>query len=280
MTDVMARPRRIDIGDVMNRTFAAIGANFGSFVALAFLLAAVPGGIISVLLYSQIPNLSEASTVGDASYIWTYFAFVMIAAFLAAIPAYILMGAITYGAIVHFNGQRASFGECFSSGLRLSFPLLGLAIISGLGYFLWFLLLLVPAILAALRWAVLVPVLVVERKGILFDVFNRSGDLTRDNRWRIFLLVLIYVAISLLVSMAVGFIILMVAGPAGIAASSDDPFAGPDFGTTAFWVQSGIELVLNSINSMILASGTAALYFELRRVKEGTTSDELAKVFE
>ena len=159
----------------------------------------------------------------------------MLAAFVATVPAYILMGAITHGAIVHFNGGRASFGECFSSGLRLGFPLLGLAIVSGFGYFLWFLLLLIPAILAALRWAVLVPVLVVERKGILFDVFTRSGDLTRDNRWRIFLLGLIYIAISLLVSIGVAFVGFMIVGSAGVGGGGDSPFAGPAFGTTAFW---------------------------------------------
>lgn len=281
MTDLMmGKPRRIDIGEVMNRTFGAVGANFGVFAALAFLLAALPGALISIAFYSQMQNLATASTSGDLSYIWTYLAFVMVAAFVATIPAYILMGAITHGAIVHFNGQRASFGECFSSGLRLSFPLLGLAIVSGIGYFLWFLLLFIPAILAALRWAVLVPVFVVERKGIFFDVFKRSGELTSGNRWRIFLLGLLYIAITVLISMGIGFISVIVIGTSGINTSPSDPLAGPVFGSSAFWVQTGLETILNALNAMILAAGSSALYYELRRLKEGTTTEDLAKVFE
>ncbi|HEY7799955.1 MAG TPA: hypothetical protein VIA80_14395, partial [Hyphomonadaceae bacterium] len=203
----VTRPSGIDLGAVVNRTFGAIAANFATFITLALLLAAIPTVLITAAytflllqpaVLSADPNdpLAAMGPLLLGSYGM---------AFLSMIPASVLTGALTQAALVHFNGGRASFGECLSTGLRFMLPLVGLGIATAFGLFLWALLLIIPMILAMTRWAVAPAALVAERTGV-FEAFGRSIELTRDNRWAIFFLVLIYVVISSLISAGVSYI--------------------------------------------------------------------------
>jgi hypothetical protein len=98
--------------------------------------------------------------------------------------------------------------------------------------------------------------------------FKRSGDLTRNNRWAIFLLALIWVVISFGIQWAVTFF-----GTSALLNSADTSIA-------AGWLLFGFSILYSALNSMILACGQAATYYELRVMKEGATSEELAKVFD
>jgi hypothetical protein len=276
----VTKPSGIDLGVVLNRTFGAIGANFGTFITLAVVLAAIPTLLITIgytLLIVQ-PALLNADpndpTAGVSSILLGTFGML----FLSVIPASVLTGALTQASLVHFNGGKASIGECISTGFRFMLPLIGLGVLTGVGLYLWAVLLIVPAILAATRWAVAPAALVAERTGV-FEAFQRSIELTRDNRWTIFFLVLIYVVISWLLSMAVGFLTTTMQGATSPFGSS--AFVNPlDFSSPAVWVEYGFQIVYGALGSMILGAGQAALYYQLRVVKDGVTSDELAKVFD
>jgi hypothetical protein len=276
----LTKPARIDLGIVLNRAFGAIGANFGTFIALAILLAAIPAMLITIgytLLVLQ-PVLLNADPNDPSAAMSTILLGTFGVLFLSAIPASVLTGALTQASLVHFNGGKASIGECISTGLRFVLPLVGLGILTIIGLYLWALLLLIPAILAATRWAVAPAALVAERTGV-FGAFQRSIDLTRDNRWAIFFLVLIYVVISTLLSAAVSFLTSAMQGATSPFGS--DALVNPvDFSAPALWVEYGFQIVYGALSSMILGAGQAALYYELRVVKEGVTSDELAKVFD
>ena len=282
MTDLLSKPtRRIDIGEVMNRTFGAIGANFPVYFVLSLLLAGIPGVLIVLGMTIGLPALFGQM---DAQTYAIVVALVALAAgLLSLLPSYILIGAITHGSMVHFNKGRSSFGECFATGLRLAIPLICLGIVSAIGYFLWFLLLVIPAILAMTRWAVIVPAMVVDRTGV-FESFRRSADLTRDNRWRVFLLGLLYMVISSLISGAVNFAgLILVGGMSNLGDPSSyagDPYAMANYTTIGGWVMLALQILYTAINTMIVAAGTSALYYELRVMKEGATSNDLAKVFE
>jgi hypothetical protein len=255
---------RLDLGRVASRTFGSIGANFLIFFLLVVLLSALPTLLAGLGLGLAMTWLM---TVADlSSPLMTFLPLLLL--FLAGIPGYIALGAITHGAIVFFNGGKASFGACIATGVRLLLPMLGLAILTYFGLLLYAFLLFVPAIMAMTRWAVAGPALVVEHIGIL-DAFRRSADLTRDSRWRIFWLSLIYGVVVLLIQSAITFL-------------SQRLTLGIDGGLsyTGVWIRFGVTLLYSTLNAMIGAAGVAALYFEQRTMKEGATSDELAKVFE
>jgi hypothetical protein len=125
----------------------------------------------------------------------------------------------------------------------------------------------VPVALALIRWSVSAPSLVIEHTGV-WGAFRRSADLTRGNRWKIFFIGLVYVVISVLVEMGLTFVSTSLVTSAAFSMG------------VAIWGLYGVQVLYSAINAMILASGQAALYYELRVSKEGATSDELAKVFE
>jgi len=288
MTDGLPA-KRIGIGGVVSRTFGAVGANFVTFFLLAILLAAIPAMLLNYgadflrgQLFSQTDVLSAAATGGVLN---------LAVAAILMIPSYVLIGAVTQGSIVYYNGGKANFGDCLSTGVRLLLPLVGLGLLTLLGLFLWLLpfaipvaglgaagvsnplvifvvgvLLIIPAILAIIRWSTAAPSLVVERIGVL-QAFRRSADLTRDNRWAVFFLGLIVIVISVLIQGAISF----------VALSMVQGFTGSGAG---FLLLSIVSILYSALNTMIVTCGQAALYFELRTIKEGATSDELAKVFE
>jgi hypothetical protein len=281
---------RLDIGKVVNRTFGAIGANFISFFVLSLLLSALPALLLSLAPRFLLPILAQSMDRYALSGVSSLLTFS--ATLLSLVPAYIVTGALTQGSLAHFNGRKATLGECLVTGLRFVLPLIGLGVLAFLGLFLWALpalipyalldaivannplvvvpaavVFLIPAIMAFIRWTVSAPALVSERVGI-FSAFRRSAELTRNTRWRVFWLYVIYFVIAVLIDVAFNFAISQI----GFSAFLD---AG-----LAFWVFQGVALIYSALNTMIGSTGIAAVYFELRVTKEGVTADQLAKVFD
>lgn len=257
---------RLDIGRVINRTFGAIGGNFVIFLMLAGLLSGVPAaatiygaGWFGQMLYGSGDRSSTSlALVG----------FSLLAGLINLISNYVLVGAITHGSVVFYNGRKAGVGECLSTGLRYAVPLVGVAIVTSIGVMLGMILLIVPGIFLALMWAVAAPAVVVEGGGV-FRPMKRSGELTRNHRWAILGLVVIYLVISLIIQgvLAVAF------GSMDAAMAESLYFGNAPLGAVA---GSALRAVLGSV---ISSAGAAALYFELRTAKEGVSTEELAKVF-
>ena len=290
----IAEPRaRLDLGRVIGRTFGAIGANFVAFFTLAVLLAALPTFLIGLGVGYLAPIVYSGASTVTIGLLASSISFG--ATMLGMIPTYVLLGALTQGCIVYYNGSKASFGECLAIGFRFLLPLLGVGLLTLLGVFLSVLPIVViniflfaligaggigvllstiafvgafvPAIVFLIRWSVAAPSLVVERTGVT-GAFRRSRDLTSNNRWAIFFLGLIWVVITLGIQWTIN----LVRGPIlfGIGGS-------PGVG---LWLLFGFTILYSALNALILAAGQAALYYELRTSKEGATSEELAKIFE
>ena len=81
-------------------------------------------------------------------------------------------------------------GKIFSRVAPSILPLLGAGLLAGLGIALGFLLLIVPGLYLITIWAVVAPVIVVEKPGV-FAAFGRSRELVRGHGWTVFGIVLI-----------------------------------------------------------------------------------------
>jgi hypothetical protein len=257
---------QLDIGRVISRTFAATGANFFSFILLAIIFGGLPSVAAEyVLEVYVVPEIVYNGNSSSASLMVSLSRFA--ATLVLIIPSYIMIGAVTHGAIVHLNGGRASLGDCLGTGLGRSLPLVGLGIISTLGIGLAMLALIIPGLIVATRWCVAAPALVAERTGIS-ESLGRSVELGRNNRWRIFWLFVLWFIMGYLLQLGVNAIL--------------PPLAQALYplGQNGIWVFYGIIAIYAAFTSLIAAVGTAALYTELRTIKEGATSEELAKVFE
>jgi hypothetical protein len=240
---------RLEIGRVVNRTFAAIGGNIVTFLILAVLFGAVPSvasNYVSGAVQLSILAGGVASTT-DSNYV--------------------LVGSITHGSVVFWNGRTASLGECLSTSLRYLLPLMGAALLVGICLLIGFAALLVPGIMLAIMWSAVSPSIVVEGAGV-FQAMQRSRELTKGHRWKIFWLLVIYVLILLIFQ----WVMLRVLGFAG---AQSLPAAAAS-GNIAALI---IYVVYVTVGATMASAGTAALYFELRVAKDGVNTNELAAVF-
>jgi uncharacterized membrane protein len=186
---------------------------------------------------------------------------------ISTVAGLVLQGALIYGTINDLNGRRFSVTDGLTIGLHNFLPLLAVGFLYVLAVALGCLLLVVPGIMVAVAWSVAVPVLIAERAGV-FETFGRSAELTRGNRWRIFALMLLYVAVFIVVSVVVEVI-------GGIASFTASAILGE---TTVQHVV--VNAISNVVSALIGATGAAVLYVELRRVREGVGHEELASIFD
>jgi len=248
---------RFDIGRTVSRGFAPIGRHPALFLGLALLFGILPNAVVRGFAWSGIASASALG--GIAAGLLT-----VVASLVGFVCVFILQASVIHAAVVDLNGGVPSLGASVRPSLSLILPLIGLAIVSGLGYALGFALLLVPGIILLVVWSVAVPALVEERGGIMGSL-ARSRELTKGARWRIFATLIVVGVIVYLPSMVLTF-----AG-GGIAAAA--------LRAQSFSVAGVLLIVFNGLASMILAAMVAAIYLELRTVKEGASKESLASIF-
>lgn len=174
---------------------------------------------------------------------------------------YFLSAAITYGTYQDIRGRKAGVAACIGRGIALLFPVAGAAILMLILVCFGTILFIIPGILVFIIYFVVVPVVVVERPGVVASL-GRSAELTKGNRWRILGLIVVLVLISTVVSMA--------AGGLSVAAMEMAGFGG----VIVF------NVLFQSLSSMFWAVVPAVAYYHLRRAKEGIEIEQIAAVFD
>lgn len=244
------------IGRVVSRTFGTIGRNAGTFFVLAA-IAAIPNFLMRFAI--------GAPTAFDPAHMGSWLGRIYGSLLLYMAVWAVLQAALVHGTVADLNGRKASLSDCLQTGLKSALPVIGISILATLGMALGFIALIVPGIILALAWVVAVPVKVVEKLPV-FKCFGRSAALTKGHRGAIFVLAILWWVIAFVLSMLVG----VVAGVGMLAGAAA--------------LQSNTYMVLGSIlgifTSTVSATGVAAVYYELRSIKEGIGPEQLASVFD
>lgn len=249
---------KIDIGRVLQRAFEAIWHNALAYVALAFLLAGLPYFALYYFGISAFTLLPDGRfELAEGMDVLTLLGAGSGLLLLVMFAGNLLYAALVRSIILDLSGRPADIKGSMAAAASLALPMLGLAIFVGVGVTIGFVALVVPGIIFYLMWIVAVPVLVEERRGI-FGSMERSAELTRGSRWRIFGIYLVVAFLSGAVSNIA----------AEIAARASDPF----------WLVVAYG-VAATIGGVLAAAFVSSLYVELRTVKEGATTDSLAEVF-
>jgi hypothetical protein len=111
---------------------------------------------------------------------------------------------------VHLN-RPTSIAESFA-GIKGRILYLALIMIGyGIGVGIGFVLLIVPGVILGLMWALTIPVAVLEDTG-LRDSVNRSAELTKGSRGRVFVIYLLFLVLFYIIYMAWMFPVLMMIG--------------------------------------------------------------------
>jgi hypothetical protein len=212
-----------------------------------------PGSVISSAL--AIYRDQAAVLLGSAAVVFVVTG--ILAYLLGPIGAIIgFVGSLFYeGMVVELvrdvqDGRRdASIGELFKSVSPVVLPLLGASILAGIGIVLGFILIIVPGLFLMTIWSVVIPVVVLERNGVL-SAFGRSQALVKGYGWQVFGVIVVVILLSIVISIVVA----LVTKNMG------------DGGRTL------ISLILNILTAPLQALLVSVLYFGLRRAHGETAT--------
>jgi hypothetical protein len=227
--------QKLSVGDTLSEVFSIYRDNAGVLLPVAFwlfLIVAILDGIAGSSLFL----LLVSAVVGIAA------------------------GTLYQGTVVNLvrdvqDGRRDfSAGELLRSATPFILPLIGAGILAGIAIGIGLFLLLVPGLFLLTIWAVIAPVIVVEKSPVM-AAFGRSRELVRGNGWDVF------------GAIVVAFLIVIVGGLVfgAIAASiADGPLLRIVFSALA-----------STITAPISALVAAVIYYRLRAI-EGVAAEPAA----
>jgi hypothetical protein len=249
----------LDIGRVIQDLFAVLGRNIVPFGLLALILTGIPAAVIFAIQGSVLVSGDPTQVLGPR------FGWSILLGVVGALFGVILQTTIIYGTVSDLNNRPVSVAESLSAGLRAFLPVIGLAILLGLGVGLASMLLLVPGIMLAIAWCVAIPAYVVEQTGVM-GASGRSAELTRGNRWRIFGLLVIYFIAVIIIELVLG----LFSRVTGFAMVGRLPIL-----TLLIFAP-----LIQMASTLIASAGAAVLYVELRRLRDGVGPEGLAAIFD
>lgn len=246
---VVQNATEFTVGSVLSRTMSVLLKKPILFIVLT-LIGLIPATIIvGLLMLSALKSESPGMVIF----------FGLLGAIISWILALILQAAVAYGVFKVLHGENAGFGSALGRGFASAGTLLPLSIIVGICVGVGYLLLIIPGIIISCILAVVVPVCVVEKRGV-FECMGRSAELTKGNRLKVFAVFFIVGLVILIINKLIM--------PAIVIAL-------PGSLMTAI-----ISIILLVIPQTYQSVMTSIIYYDLRAVKEGVSVDALAKVFD
>lgn len=257
MSDGFGVRRRFDLGRVFERMFGALGANGWPLFLVALIFVGLPQAALA-WGQSQFTNPSS-DAIALGAIIWG------MGLIVGMVCSVIMTGVVTHSVVADLQGRKATLGESLGVALRSFWVLLAVGIVAGLGIAVGLVLLIVPGVILFLLWFVAGPVAVAEKTGVGRSL-ARSRTLTRDHRWWLLLLTVVYVVLS--------WVIGMIIGVAAVAAGGVQGIGQLNFVTLV------LGPVAQTVSTLIWGAVVAAAYVELRAVKEGGGGETVASIFD
>jgi hypothetical protein len=219
--------QKLDTARVFERIFEIYRDQFTLLIPAA-LLVFVPVALVSGIVYA-----------GDIS----IFGVALVSA-VATIATYWFQGMVVEAARDILDGRRDhTIGSLVQSVTPVILPLLVAGILAGLGIGIGLILLIVPGLFLLTIWAVIAPVIVIERAGAL-ESFGRSRELVRGNGWQVFGVIVVLFLFQFIVSSVIQ----------ALANSVSDSFG-------AYAVA---DLIVRLLVAPLSALAAAVLFFELK----------------
>lgn len=259
MSSTFRERRRFDVGRVFELTFGAIGANGLPLLLIALLFVGLPQ---AALVWGQTMLVEQT---GTGNFFGVAMLVGLVGFLLTLVGGVLMQGVVTHTVVADLQGRKTSLRESLNVALRSFWVLIGIGIVSGVAMGLGLILLIVPGILIFLIWLMAGPVAIAERTGV-FEALSRSRTLTRDHRWWLLLIAVVYFVVSWVLGLLAGLLSLAVGG---LDAAPSLNFASLVVGP-----------VIQALSTLIWGAMVAASYVELRAVKEGGGKENVAAIFD
>ena len=185
--------RPLSTGELLDRTFSLYRSHFVLFVGIF----ALPH--LCVLAF-QCLALAVQTSGGNVRNVLMIFVLSLIAAVLSMVVTAASQAATVVAVSQVHLDRPASVIVSFSKVKHQIVGVIGLSLRVGLFVGLWSLLFIVPGILKAIEWSLAVPAKVLEDKSAS-EAMSRSSELSQGNRGRIFVIWVLFLVLSIGVSM-------------------------------------------------------------------------------
>ncbi|MDB5493055.1 MAG: hypothetical protein JWP86_392 [Phenylobacterium sp.] len=251
-------PRKLDWGRVVSQTAAVLGRQPALIFGQGIVLGALPSIVNAFTMQERLANPMGMWT---SPFYWAQtLGGILFTSFLQAAIYYVVFTAL--------GNRKPTLREAVVTGAKFFLPLFAVNLFYYLAFALGVLLLIVPGVMLGIAWCVAGPALIAERSGIT-AVFGRSAELTRGHRWSIFGLSVVMVIALLIIEGVLGAI--------GITRGFNFMAVAATMASPAMVIGAGV------VSGLITAIGTtvlATLYAELRELKDGTSGESLAEIFD
>lgn len=235
--------RPLSTGELLDRTFSLYRSHFALFIGIFALphLVVLAYQCVGLVFQSPKPQLGNIFL----TLLWSIGAGVLSLAVTATSQA----ATVVAVSQVHLD-RPASVMDSFSKVKGHILGVVGLSLLIGLAAGAALLLLIVPGVLLFIMWSLAVPAKVLENLSVT-DAMSRSSDLTKGDRGRVFVIWVLFIVLSLGVSM-------LLRWPVEIAAGVNSIFALQR--TTALWQAA---LLVSAFISQCLVGPLATIAFSL-----------------
>jgi hypothetical protein len=221
---------KLDVGGTLSQIFSTYGAQAGVLLPVAFAIFVVVAIVNAIISGSFI-------------------------LFPLSLAVSVVAGTLYQGMVVGLvkdvqDGRRdSSVQDLLDAAWPVVLPLIGVGILAGIAIGIGFLLLVVPGLILLTIWAVVAPVIVVERSGV-FASFGRSRDLVRGNAWQVFGVIFVVFLITLVVGLILG----------AVGAAISDSLG----------MQIVVNMIASTLTAPIAALAAATIYFRLLAIGGGS----------
>jgi len=219
--------RKLDVGATLRQVFQTYGEQVGVLLPVAFCLYLIVA-VVTALLAESFVLFPLVFAVG--------------------VVAATLYQGMVVGLVKDVqDGRRdSSVGELVGATWPVVLPLIGAGLLSGIAIGIGMFLLVVPGLILLTIWAVIAPVIVVERSGVI-AAFGRSRELVRGNGWQVFGVIFTVFVITAAVSLVLAVIGAAIAKGVGMRIVAN--------------------LISSTITAPIGALAAATIYFGLLSIK-------------
>lgn len=259
----------LGVGGIVGDSFSILFRRFltvilVSFVPMAFGLLASGFLVGWGIAFSGEATEADLAQMATGGLFWAKYALSMILQLVVYGFTTALLVQVAYDAKLD---RTRRIGQYFGPALRAALPvailMIAIGILTGLGAIA----LLIGALWVYAVFSVTTPAIVIEGAG--FRGMGRSAALTKEYRWPIMGALLLVFLISMLLNVAVQFIVGLFTFPSAEAGST----LGIALLIVVMSILQSLTLGLSSITS-------ALIFARLKEIKEGVSVDRLASVFE
>src|SRR6202050_4379640 len=176
------------LSGVLDEAWRMYKAHAKHLLAIAFVIYLVAAIITAVLALA-------GGTIG-----------ILLGSFVSVVAAFVLQATLVKAVQDVRDGHAdLSIGQTVNEALPFIASVAGASILAGIAITIGLLLLIAPGLFLITIWAVIVPVIIIERSGVMAS-FGRSRQVVKGNGWHVFGTLVLAFLILIVVSIVLGLI--------------------------------------------------------------------------